>query len=196
VFGDISVKDCATAFEAWTWRCFATSVTVIRSACMLCRVLHQLDTFLLCRFVHVFIFLVAPSLGSLLPLLEHRAEFPQFLDQGQSIGLLGQVISSSQGLYLNTGQHKHRINAYTNQTSMPCAGFKPTIPASEREKTVHALERSATMTGLYSCRGDLIFCVNTRACFLWCSWITIFLHNCILHEMTCFSIDISIIQWV
>jgi hypothetical protein len=45
-------------------------------------------------------FLVAPTLGSLLPLLEHRAEFPQFLDQGQSVGLLGRVISSSQGLYL------------------------------------------------------------------------------------------------
>jgi hypothetical protein len=30
-------------------------------------------------------FLVAPTLGSLLPLLEHRAEFPQFLDQGQSV---------------------------------------------------------------------------------------------------------------
>jgi hypothetical protein len=31
----------------------------------------------------------------------------------QTVGLLGRVISSSQGLYLNTGQHKHRINAYT-----------------------------------------------------------------------------------
>jgi hypothetical protein len=30
----------------------------------------------------------------LLPLLEHRAEFPRFLDQGQSMGLLAQVISS------------------------------------------------------------------------------------------------------
>jgi hypothetical protein len=36
-----------------------------------------------------FFFLVAPTLGSLLPLLEHRAEFPQFLDQGQAVGLLG-----------------------------------------------------------------------------------------------------------
>jgi hypothetical protein len=27
-----------------------------------------------------FFFHVAPTLGSLLPLLEHRAEFPQFLD--------------------------------------------------------------------------------------------------------------------
>jgi hypothetical protein len=32
-----------------------------------------------------FSFLVALTLGSLLPLLEHRAEFPQFLDQGQSV---------------------------------------------------------------------------------------------------------------
>jgi hypothetical protein len=46
-------------------------------------------------FIYI-IFLVAPTLGSLLPLLEHRAEFPQFLDQGQSAGLLGRVISSSQ----------------------------------------------------------------------------------------------------
>jgi hypothetical protein len=34
----------------------------------------------------------------------------------QMVGLLGWVISSSQGLYLNTGQHKHRIHAYTYQT--------------------------------------------------------------------------------
>jgi hypothetical protein len=55
----------------------------------------------------------------------------------QTVELLGRVISSSQGLYLNTGQQKHRINTYT-----------PTIPASERAKTVHALDRSATVTGL------------------------------------------------
>jgi hypothetical protein len=29
---------------------------------------------------------------------------------------------------------------------MPWAGFKPTIPASERAKTVHALDRAATVT--------------------------------------------------
>jgi hypothetical protein len=54
-------------------------------------------------------FLIAPTLGSLFPLLEHRAEFPQFLDQGQSVGLLGRVISSSQDLYLytNTGKRTH-----------------------------------------------------------------------------------------
>jgi hypothetical protein len=65
----------------------------------------------------------------------------------QTVGLLGRVISPSQGLYLNTGQHKHRINTYTHRTSMPSMGFEPTIPASERAKTVHALDRSATVTG-------------------------------------------------
>jgi hypothetical protein len=30
------------------------------------------------------------------------------------VGLLGRVISPSQGRYLNTGQHKHRINAHTD----------------------------------------------------------------------------------
>jgi hypothetical protein len=44
-------------------------------------------------------------------------------------------------------QHKHRINTYTHQTFMPCVGFEPTISASERVKTVHALDRSATVTG-------------------------------------------------
>jgi hypothetical protein len=63
----------------------------------------------------------------------------------QTVGLLGRVISSSQGLYLNTGQHKHRINTY--QTSMPCVGLEPTIPAFYQAKTVHALDRSATVTG-------------------------------------------------
>jgi hypothetical protein len=55
------------------------------------------------RGVEYFVF----SSSSLLPLLEHRAEFPQFLDQGQSVGLLGRVISSSQGLYLYTNRKTH-----------------------------------------------------------------------------------------
>jgi hypothetical protein len=71
----------------------------------------------------------------------------------QTVGLLGRVISPSQGLYLNTRQHKHRINIYTRQTFMPWVEFKPTIPASERTKTVHALDRSASVTGI---------CIYTR----------------------------------
>jgi hypothetical protein len=68
-----------------------------------------------------------------------------FLDLRQSIGLLGWVTSSSQGLclYTNTeSQHKH-------QTSMPWVGFEPTIAASERAKTVHGSDRSASVTGFW-----------------------------------------------
>jgi hypothetical protein len=43
----------------------------------------------------------------LAPALEHRAEFPQFLNQGESVGFLGRVISSSQGFYLYTNTEKH-----------------------------------------------------------------------------------------
>jgi hypothetical protein len=67
----------------------------------------------------------------------------------QTTGLLGRVISSLQGLFLNTGQHKHRINTYTYPTSMPCVGFEPTIAASERAKAIHTLVSSATVTGVY-----------------------------------------------
>jgi hypothetical protein len=77
-----------------------------------------------------------------------------------SIGLISQFLdhftdgrtpwtSDQQGLYLNTGQHKHRIKEYTYQTSMLFVRFEPTIPAFERAKTVHALDRPATVTGLY-----------------------------------------------
>jgi hypothetical protein len=33
---------------------------------------------------------------------------------------------------------------------MPCVGLEPTIPASEQVKTVHALDRSATVTDLFT----------------------------------------------
>jgi hypothetical protein len=32
---------------------------------------------------------------------------------------------------------------------MPWVGFEPTIPESKRAKTVHALDRAATVTGIY-----------------------------------------------
>jgi hypothetical protein len=39
-----------------------------------------------------------------------RAEFPQFLDQGQSVGLLGRVTSSSQGTYTEKRTHAQTLN--------------------------------------------------------------------------------------
>jgi hypothetical protein len=44
---------------------------------------------------------------------------------------------------------------YTIQTSMPRVGFEPTVPSLERAKTVHALDRAATVIGdfnLYWCQ--------------------------------------------
>jgi hypothetical protein len=69
------------------------------------------------------------------PLIQYRNHF------SQTLGLLGWVISPLQGRYLNTGQHKHRINAYTHQIFMSRVGVEPTIPASEWENRVHALVR-------------------------------------------------------
>jgi hypothetical protein len=33
---------------------------------------------------------------------------------------------------------------------MPWVGLKPTMPESERAKTIHALDRAATVTGNFS----------------------------------------------
>jgi hypothetical protein len=79
--------------------------------------------------------------------LEHRADFC-FIIILQTVGVLGRVVRSSQGLYLNTGQHKHRKNTYAYQTPMPWVGFEPMIPVSERAKAVHSLDCSATVADL------------------------------------------------
>jgi hypothetical protein len=53
------------------------------------------------------------------------------------------MISPSQGRYLTQTQNK--------QTSMPQVGFEPTIPVFERAKTVHVLDRAATVIGGSGC---------------------------------------------
>jgi hypothetical protein len=56
------------------------------------------------------------------------------------VGLLGRVISPSQGRYLHrTTQTQNK----SRQTSMPLVGFEPTIPVFERAKAFHALDRAA-----------------------------------------------------
>jgi hypothetical protein len=51
----------------------------------------------------------------------------------------------------------HRTTQTQNkrtQTSMPWVEFEPTIPAFERAKTVHVLDRAATVIGKrYDCTG-------------------------------------------
>jgi hypothetical protein len=80
--------------------------------------------------------------------LEHRASAKrfvslQFLNLRHSVGLPEGVISTSQGRYLTQTKNKHK------QTSMTRVGLEPMILAFERAKTVHALDRAATVIGVW-----------------------------------------------
>jgi hypothetical protein len=66
-----------------------------------------------------------------------------FLNLRQSVGLLGQRISPSQGSYLTQAQNK------CTRTSMPPVGIEPSIPALERAKICQALDRAPTVMGKY-----------------------------------------------
>jgi hypothetical protein len=66
---------------------------------------------------------ISPSQGRYLNAAHWGPRFRNHFSQ--TVRLLGRVISPSQGRYLNAGQHKHRINAYTRQTSMPRMEFDP-----------------------------------------------------------------------
>jgi hypothetical protein len=55
-------------------------------------------------------------------------------------------ISTSQGLYLHTGQHKQNKRT---QTGMHRVGLVPTIKAFERAKTVHALGLASTVMRIF-----------------------------------------------
>jgi hypothetical protein len=82
------------------------------------------------------------------PLLD-LGRFFSFLDYTQRVGPLGPGISPSQGLYLYTEQHKRaQAQNKRKQTSLPWTGIEHTIPAFERAKTVHALDRAATAISL------------------------------------------------
>jgi hypothetical protein len=62
----------------------------------------------------------------------------------QSVGLLGWMISPSQG------RHLHRTAQTQNkrtQTSLPREGFEPMNPVFEQVKMVHVLDRAATVIG-------------------------------------------------
>jgi hypothetical protein len=59
------------------------------------------------------------------------------------VGLILWGISPSQGHY----QHRTQPQNKCTQTSMLWVGFEPKIPAFERAKTVHALDRAATVIG-------------------------------------------------
>jgi hypothetical protein len=67
------------------------------------------------------------------------------LFQFQSVRLLGRGISPLQGRYLHTEQQTQNKRT---QISMPRVRYEPTTLMFERAKTVHAIDRAATVIGL------------------------------------------------
>jgi hypothetical protein len=84
------------------------------------------------------------------PLLD-LGRFFSLLMYTQSVGLLGCGFRPSQGRSLPTHMTAQTQNTRI-QTSMPHMGFEATIPASERAKTIHALDSAATVIGILPCR--------------------------------------------
>jgi hypothetical protein len=64
--------------------------------------------------------------------------------QSRQESLDGGSVRRKAAPYTQIEQHKQNKRI---QTSMSWVGFEPTISASERTKTVHALDREATVTG-------------------------------------------------
>jgi hypothetical protein len=52
------------------------------------------------------------------------------------------------------------------QTSMPQLGFEPTIPVFELAKKVHALDRVATVIGVFSYRLHIHSVICTHLCLV------------------------------
>jgi hypothetical protein len=106
-----------------------------------------------CNFMHSSMAL-EPFIGPRPP-LQFRYHF------AQTVGLLGLGISPSQGHYLQTGQHKHRINAH--KYTCLRVGFEITIPAFERAKTFRLRPRGHC-DRLAKCNA---FCVCTTQFNVW-----------------------------
>jgi hypothetical protein len=104
----------------------------------------------------LFFFLFAPT-------LEHRADFSVSLiifTDGISPWTGDQLVAKPLPKHKIT---KHRINANTHQAYMPYVRFEPTIQVSERAKTVHALDRSATVTGRNFLRSIIILAYHSQS---------------------------------
>jgi hypothetical protein len=85
----------------------------------------------------------------------------KFLIFSQSVGLIGWG-----GHPVARPLPAHRTSKTHNklkQTSMPQVRFEPTIPVFERAKTVHALDRAATVTGgMAICMAENPFTTNKQ----------------------------------
>jgi hypothetical protein len=82
------------------------------------------------------------------PLLGPGVFFSVAIIFTQTVGLLGRGISPSQGRYLHTEQHKHRINAYTDIHAL--------TEIRKQAKTVHALDRASAVIGSQTIQDKIV----------------------------------------
>jgi hypothetical protein len=87
----------------------------------------------------IYLWLYSPLLG--------LGRFFSFSIYTQSVGLPGRGINPSQGRYLH---RETQTQNKSTQTSMPRVKFETMTPVVERAKTVHALDRAATVIGNYA----------------------------------------------
>jgi hypothetical protein len=79
-------------------------------------------------------------------LLDPGLSFCFVIFLAETVGLLGRVISPSQGRYLHTGQHKPRIKAHTDIRAV--SGIRTYDPSVRACKDSSCLRRAVTVIGL------------------------------------------------
>jgi hypothetical protein len=115
-----------------------------RSLCKSKRTIHSWSrndhytTYILIRsFIHE---------GLYSPLLGPGLFFSSIIIFTQTVGLFGRVISLSQGRYLHTGQHKHRIKAHRH----PCFCEHLVPPATREHAIMEGTFSVMSIPGLYN----------------------------------------------
>jgi hypothetical protein len=79
--------------------------------------------------------------------LAFNFQFHDYFTDGRTPWTSDQLVARPLPKHMTTQTQNKHIYIYIYQTSTSCVGFEPKIQASERAKTVHALDRSATVTG-------------------------------------------------
>jgi hypothetical protein len=110
-------------------------------------------------FKFVFFFISSrPLIWELAPILEHRADYSVSLIFSEAVDLLRRVISPSEGLYLNTGQHKHRKTR--THITHPCPRRESNPPSRPPRDRRLFMPRTALLQRPVSFKTRLHYCLH------------------------------------
>jgi hypothetical protein len=104
----------------------------------------------------------------------------------QSVGLLGRVISPSQGRYLHTGQHKHRINAHTDIHAFEWDSNVLSQRSSERRQLMPETAQPLWSANKSSIQSKTPWRVTLKSATMWwlCHYYSVFgVGDICVHEM-------------